>query len=396
MKMTTALARRVAATLTLSALALASAACGGQSASQTATPAPAQTAIATPISLPHIDATPLVEVTGLFYDPRPIHVDEQRALGPKPATFAPWDGTSTMLYDVAAGTETNLGPGSFGQFSPDGTRMVWIAGMQPLFSDGEVMLMHLATKRTELLGSGRWATFIDDNQLRITTANSNEMQLLDLRTHARKPAPPQIFTPTFADVTTPDGNILRREVHSAPPFLRNDWRLLDPNGLLLLRFEAYLATPAGRGTLVVETVPELAGPPDFQGRQAGTANIFLVDVASGHATFVGTSAGTRPYWGFDANERYIVWPESYCGSSEGHTRLFDRRTSKITQFAAAPNPRFTPSGLIVVGTFDGVELIDPETLRYRTTIPSRGDSSWSPDYRYASIGAFNPHDGDCL
>ena len=48
-------------------------------------------------------------------------------------------------------------------------------------------------------------------------------------------------------------------------------------------------------------------------------------------------------------------------------RLYDRRTNKISEFDTAPNARFTPAGLLVGGTFRGVELIDPR----RTTVPHR-------------------------
>lgn len=126
----------IRASLVITAILLVAApACGDGSTDARPTPSATatETAVATPISPPRIDATPLAEVTGLFSDPRPTRVDERRSLGPKPTTFTPWDGKSTMLYDTQAETETNLGPGTLGQFSPDGTKMVWIANPQPPF-----------------------------------------------------------------------------------------------------------------------------------------------------------------------------------------------------------------------------------------------------------------------
>ena len=107
--------RRIAAQLVIIALVLAAAGCRDQGASPTVTPPQdllsppaAATAIATPISPARIDATPLVEVTGLFSDPRPTHVDEQRSLGPKP-TPVPWDLQARIVVDTQTGMTFNLG-----------------------------------------------------------------------------------------------------------------------------------------------------------------------------------------------------------------------------------------------------------------------------------------------
>lgn len=373
----------------LALVAILLAACGGGTTAPSPTIPPRASASA-PTATPGAPRA----VIGLFTDPRETHVDEYRSLGPKPSTFPPWDGESTMLYDTKTNTETNLGLGSVGEFSPDSRRMVWIANARPPFNDGDVMLIDIPTGQKRSLGPGPYAKFIDNDHVAISQANASIS--VDLRTGEHGAPPTPLPAPYFPDITTPDGYVLHRVLRSAPPFLKNSWYLSDASGKPVLQFEAYLAMPAGRGTLAVETVPELTGTPDIGGRQGGTANIFLVDIASGRATFVATSGGTQPYWQVDANDGYIVWPEDYCGGGEGHTRLYDRRTGKISQFGAASNPRFTPGGLLLVGTYYGVESIDPETLTYRTAIPSRGDTSWSPDYRYASIGLFSPHGGECM
>lgn len=371
-------ARTTLATLAIAlslAMLAASTACGGDSAitrtGTSATPG-TPTAATSPLSPPPIDATPLVEVTGLFTDPRETRVDEHRSLGPKPANFAPWEGTSTMRYDTVDGTETNLGLGSLGRFSPDGTRMVWIANDRPVFNNGEVMLIDIATMQKRSLGPGRAAAFTDDDHVSVTKANGNDSESVDLRTGAHSAEARPSLRPNFPDVTTPDGDVLRRELRSDAPFLRSNWYLTDKTGALLLRFEAYLAMPAGPGALAVETVPELSGALNYQGRRGGSVNIFLIDIPSGHATFLGTSGGgTESFWAFAADERYVVWERGYCAGLQGHTDLFDRRTGTITQFDAAPNARFTPGGLLAVGIFHGVELIDPET----TTVPRRDSVS---------------------
>ena len=70
---------------------------------------------------------PLTPIAGLFLDPRPADVSERRNLPPQPApTFAPILTArldQTLLFDIKAGTATNLGAGFRRWFSPDGLRM---------------------------------------------------------------------------------------------------------------------------------------------------------------------------------------------------------------------------------------------------------------------------------
>lgn len=355
-------------------------------------------AVATPISPPRIAATPLVEVTGLFSDPRPTHVDEQRSLGLRPTTFAPWDGTSTMLYDVQKGIETNLAPGSLGRFSPDGTNMVWIANPQPPFGDGDVMVIDVASGARRSVGIGRLAVFVDNDHIGVTKADTNTAEAIGLQNGDQSPLSGGISSlfPNFDNVATPDGYELRREYRSDSPFPKSQFYLADAStGELLLDFEAYAVIPAGRGALAVATVPQLTGTRDASGYGTGTTNIFLVDIASGQATFVATSRYAEPNWPLSADDRHIIWTEDYCAVAQGHTRIYDRSTGRISEIDATLWPKFTPGGLILDGPFGGDTLIDTDTLEYRAAIPARGDTSWSRDYRYASLGQFGGHGGLC-
>ena len=49
------------------------------------------------------------------------------------------------------------------------------------------------------------------------------------------------------------------------------------------------------------------------------------------------------------------------------------------------------------GAFGGRALIDPAALQYRAALPPGvGDTSWSPDHRYASLGQYGGHGGLCM
>ncbi len=296
-----------------------------------------------------------------------------------------------MVYDIQTGAEIDLGTGSLGRFSPDSTRMVWIASSTP-FDGGEAWMIDLRTMEKRDLGTGRLTGFVDDGHVGVTRPASNTTDVIDLATGVSTSIEAIPFFPDPGDVTTPDSYNLRGE--GTDPSSLNHFFLTDPRtGVQLLEFEASQAIPAGHGSLVVATVPVPVGEPNLQGFRHGTTNIFLVDIAAGSATFIATG-GSFIQFALAANDEYVLWTDNYCDN--GKSRLYDRKTGAITEIDASLWPAFTPGGLIIDGAFGGDALIDPKTLRYVATIPRRGDSSWSPDYRYASLGISGGHGGLCL
>ncbi|MBI2906209.1 MAG: hypothetical protein HYX92_00995 [Chloroflexi bacterium] len=381
------------------ALLLALAGCGSLEA-----PSPAGTPIETPVPSASITETPpppgQPRVTGLFTDPRLRAPDTRRSLGKtKPTTFKPWDGISTVLYDAVSRTETNLGEGTLGRFSPDSTKMVWVAGPQD-WTRGkqEAWLLDLRTMEKRPLGPGRMAGFIDnDHAYVIEPRGSNNVAIIDLRTGDTK----QVTTSDlpgakgYIPITTPEGNVLRRtNPEQDYLLLRRAFLLTDgKTGRTLLEFEVYVAKPAGPGELVVATPPN-----------DGTTNIFIVDIATGQATFVATARYWPPNWPLAADKDYVMWTDDYCKYPDrGTTKLYNRRTGALTEIEATLWATFTPGGLIASGDFGARALIDRETLEYVLLIPdvdpnakSTGyDVSWSLDYRYATRGSTAGHGGLC-
>ncbi|TAK59590.1 MAG: hypothetical protein EPO22_09985 [Dehalococcoidia bacterium] len=194
------------------------------------------------------------------------------------------------------------------------------------------------------------------------------------------------------EAPTPDGYILRRS--GFDPGKDNSFSLVDASGAVLLQFEASAAVPAGHGALAVAAPSVAAGPANQAGYQHATTNIFLADIASREATFVAT-AGVYIQFPLVADDSYVVWTDNYCDG--GHTRIFDRRTNKITEVEATLWPAAMANGLILEGAFGGRALIDPATLQYRAALPPGvGDTSWSPDHRFASLGQVGGHGGLCM
>lgn len=96
------------------------------------------TSAATPTaSVPRTPPAVLPRVTGTFSQPQALPIDGTVTIQP-PGVHNPfqlWDGTSTVIYDLVSGTQTDLGPGSLGSFSPDGGWVAWVAGTAKLGED---------------------------------------------------------------------------------------------------------------------------------------------------------------------------------------------------------------------------------------------------------------------
>lgn len=348
-------------------------------------------------------STPLAEVTGLFEDPRPTGVARHVTLSQSSSliTFTPWDRESMVLYDARTGEELNLGPGRFGTFSPDSRLVAWIeAEPGTTFSGGpgEGWVMDLETRERQPLGEARVLRFLEDGRLAIGVGAS-DAEALDLATGMRQPIDSAMaFNPPFRR-TTPDGYELIEDVSQDDDgWYRSTWTLRDPaRDAVLLRFDAFRATPAGRGWLAVATYPRIDAPQQDQLQDHGTVNVFLVDIASGRAEFIATSAWSYANWPLVANERYVAWTDDYCGFPEnGPTRIYDRTTGEITQLDASLwLEALTEDGTLAVGEFGANALIDIESLQYTVRLVDVGDNAWSPDYRWASAGQYGAHGGLC-
>ena len=354
----------------------------------------------TPTALPPTPTA--LQITGLFSEPRASEPDSYRRLPPRPpSAFQPWDGVSTVLYDTLTGDELNLGEGSFGRFSPDGMWMSWTAGPAYDPEKQESWVIELATLERRSLAPGNLLFYTDDSHALIQL-RAGGLELVDLRTGEREPADEQTAAENDARRLRVRGSTLDGKLRLQQDGVGTDnahlYSLVEiKSGRAILEFEASTASLAGPGEIVLGTMP-----------RDGTINIFVVDISTGEATFIATSALTRlANWPLVANDDYIIWTEDNCAfPNPGMTRIFDRRTNSLTELDASLRWfKLTPDGLIARGDFGAHELIDPETLEYVVVVPgvdpqapvsgSGPDVSWSPDYRYVSRGFAGGHGGLC-
>jgi len=395
----------------LAVAAILSAACGDDGEEPAPTRPLSTETVATPLSPPYFEMAPLVEVTGLFTDPRDPPATTLYALPEAPPSpFQPVDRTSTVVYDVESMTETNLGPGNNGLFNADSTHMVWLsgpAGSQTL----EAMLLDLRTMERQSLGLARSACWKDGHTVALrpprmyATAAPNRAPptefgpgtLVDVNTGAHTRADFVTCTQRFDLVITPDGYELRQEYLRDTPSQVSTWYLTNPaTGQLLLNVEAYRAVPAGPGWVAAATEVQLAGPADETGFPSGTTNVFLIEIATGKATFIATSRWNYANWPLTADDRHVAWTDAYCGQPQGTTKVLDRQTGEIADLRQPLwVDDFTDDGQLAVGAFGAKALIELDTLEYRAVLPAGTEPQWSPDWRYASAGLALGHGGLC-
>jgi hypothetical protein len=340
----------------------------------------------------------------MFLEPRAAPQVTRRQLPARPApSFPAFDGTSTVLYDLTAMRETNLGPGRAGSFSPDGARMAWVS-MEGAAEVAKVLTLASPVNATSArsLGPARTAEWFDNRRLIAFLPGSNNRELINADTGAHEPVPsvgsPDAFARTLPDGRRLTSRLIDQVVLEGLPAGRPNtaqvvaFTLTEPDGRVLLAFEGFHAGPAAPDELVVAARP----------LPAGTINIFMVRISTGAAQFVTTARFSAPNWPVGANADYVVWTEAYCGPDRGMTRFLDRRTGAVTELDQSLWVTMTPGGLIGAGEFGPSDLIDPRTLQYVAVLPPRAgqtgaaiDVSWSPDYKWASRGQAFGHGGLC-
>jgi hypothetical protein len=297
----------------------------------------------------------------------------------------------TVLYDVAANTATNLGPGTQGQFSPDGKSMVY--STLALNNPTEVYLIDVTTKEKRALALGRDPRFISNDRVVFLSGSSTRM-VIDLKTAQQTPLAADTVFPDFSVVDLVGGNYRLRTVSANRAALPNRLGYAVEevaSSKQVLRFDATQAVPAGTDEVLVATP-----------MQANTMNLYLVDVKTGASSYVSTARWAVSNLPLAATADLVAWTEAYCDfSNPGKTRIYDRKAKAITELDRSFWVRLTPDGKIAPGEFGAKSLIDLSTLRATFVLPGtelfdRGrDVSWSSDYRYASTGFTGGHGGNC-
>ncbi|MGH2634451.1 MAG: hypothetical protein ACRDG3_13675, partial [Tepidiformaceae bacterium] len=314
---------------------------------------------------------------------------------PGPSPFKPLDGSSVAIYDTRAGKEMDFGPGSLPVFSPDSKHAMWAAGdFGAAGVDGNIRLLDLATGIMTTIGTGRPAPFADNDTAVWFLGSSAIAVKVNIHTLAQTRLTEAESTKLMQDLSTA-GQVSRRTTSdgfrvepvdgsaTAPP---TKWQVVNvKSGAVVLQgIEASFAIAAGAGHIAIETLPS-----------GGTNNVFLISIATGESTFLGT-ARVSFNASFAADERRVIWSSATCLEPPGGLFVYDRTTGQLAEAAGVGDASLTPSGDIAVGGFGARVIFDPTTFATLASLPgSPGDVHWSPDYRFAAQGVVGGHGGIC-
>ena len=441
----------------LGALALA---CGGSDATSTPAPTVTDTPTATtaatapppttiPPPPPRPTATSAPPSVELANEPRETLVDRTLTVPPlPPSPFEvddPQEGRM-RLYDIAAGTVTDYGPGNFGSFSPDSRFLVWSRWEDdPEFA--ELAVLDLKTRETTSLGRASLTslTFGPEGSLGVLTERIRStwtVSLLDLESGERREL--AVFTPDATknerppgvggldhrgvlielrpdrfvyDLETGGATLVDGDDHfeffksvrahqdalvlwiGPGPEYAYGFRVEDTDtGETLLEFNASSADFAGPREIVAASALswETAADGERATDAGGTANLYLIDIDAATATFVATF-DSRGGHAFDANAHTVVWAHRFCEHDSATVRVLDRAGGEVVELDLRTWVELAPMGLIGTGDGRGAHgLLDLETIEWVIVLPNGIDIvSWSPDYRFAMTGAPPGHGGRC-
>jgi hypothetical protein len=250
---------------------------------------------------------------------------------------------------------------------------------------GDVRVLELTTGEQRRLGTGvDSAPWIDDETVLSVNSTATARIAIDVTTGTARTAP--IFVPASEPFTSEVRGAFQLVLLSDG--LPARYELRDrPSGSMLLRFEAEAAGLAGDGELVLAT--------PASGAELDT-NIFLVDVESATATFVAsTQLGSRPLIVLSATDGFIARSHRFC-TADATIQVFDRSRSTILEVVGVGWAELTPTNDLAIGEFGARSIVDLETGEFTTVLPGdQNEVNWSPDDRYASVGAQLEHGSRC-
>ena len=399
------------------------------------TPPPDTTAVPT-VSIDSFDT--LFQLRGAYRTPERTDVTTVLELPQRPKPqFAEWDGVSVVIYDTETHEAHDFGPGSLAlpAFSKD--HFVYTSAGRDIF------VVDLATFEKRFLARGLLAYFLGNHYVVINPGDNNfyamnvntgtRVEMWEIRDPLLNSMTSQrwggAFRAKWIDglyairlVENPQAvcELSGAEQRSCIASASSKWLVENIwTGEIIMALEANRVEPAGFGHIVIATTPlcneakwitecptlltKLEAQNATTGSRVavgGTTNIFLVDLATGEATFVATATynpltGSWPMsWPLVADENYVIWTESYCGEPRGLTRIYDRATGQITELNVSDWLTLS-DGRLGFGEQGATSVIDPVTLEYLAVLPELSGVSWSPDLKYAAVGQALGRAGVC-
>jgi hypothetical protein len=360
-------------------------------AGPTATPTATPTVVPSPTPLPNVP-----QLQNLDTRPRPLGTTPRPVTGGSDAQITmdrplPNDAGHTVLYDVAAKTGMNLGEGGLGSFSPNSRLFTWASGPWGRTGpDNEVFVIDVITKRRWSLGIGFNPGFIDDTHVRLRRcATCNDTISVDINSLAESSYQFPFETDFPEDIKVGGGTVrFMGKAGTQGSAAGSTYAFFDAGGSPRLQFTVSNVWAAGPNQVLVATLPE-----DEE------VNLYLVSLPQGTVRFVSSVAPViwgGAYFPVSITDKAIAWTDGFCGFKRTPSvAVYERSTQAIARFDLAGSVKLTPQGYLALGSFGAQWLVDPASGRYVVELPVASNTTWSPNYMYASTGQYGGHGGPC-
>ena len=372
------------------------------STATSATPSPAATQ---PLSLspdkrPRLPASLGAAITGWSAVPRPVSAYVSRALGPAPTfpfSLRLQGSDEVVLYDMITRSERPMGSGFMPRFSPSGMWLAWAGGPlvdRPPFGREwtELRVLDLESGAVRSLGSARFiAGWIDDDHVGVIepgTGQNSIRAMVDVRTGTRVTG-----STVPADPQTASADAAGFRLESEPRWAAT-YRVTELATGVSFLFDAPGGATLSPDGKVIAATSTATLPDSSEIDRSAPWNIYVIDPRSRVATFVATTElGSPP----SASQTHIMWQASVC-SRDHALYLFERASGSLVRISGViGTARFTPAGTIGVGGFQPTEFFDPATFARLVQFPVGFIGlQWSPDYRWAAVGAEGGRDSGCV
>ncbi len=319
---------------------------------------------------------PTIEVSGLFTEPRERAPDRLIELPEHPdSDFPRWNGQTVVVYDAATREVLHdLGLGSGGSFSRDGSRFVWL-GPQGGTEGHDVRVIDLASGVSRVIGRGFFASFVGlEGAVVIRLAGGASIAVNPVSGE-------EVETEFDFDIDIADTPVFNLATEFGYFFQQQFPKPGEQANARTIVFPAGDRKPLSFEGSWIRAVDERTLATVVASQDKRSMNIFLIDIVDASATFLGTGGTPMPVVGRSG----AAWVVREC-TRTAHGRFFDYATRELLGFDRSFKVNRIDGDRMLVSTLiqprpDAV--LDRETFEYLEVYP--GPMTFSIDGRFVAV-----------
>ncbi|MCH8191845.1 MAG: hypothetical protein IIC80_10910 [Chloroflexi bacterium] len=262
-------------------------------------------------------------MSGLFTQPRERAPDRLIELPERPdSDFPRWNGQTVVVYDAATREVLyDLGLGSGGSFSRDGSRFVWL-GPQGGTEGHDVRVIDLASGVRRVIGRGFFASFASPEGAVVIRGVGGASITVD------PVSGEEVETEFDFDIDIADTPVFNLETEFGYFFQQQFPKPGEQPNARTIVFPAGDGKPLSFEGLWLRAVDERTLAAVVASKDKRSMNIFVIDLVDASATFLGTGGTPMPVVGRSSGAAWVV--RECTRTARG--RFFDYETRELLGF----------------------------------------------------------------